>query len=107
MPEASTQTRSVAAAGGDIELSWASVTHKGRRREINQDAVMVGFPLVIVADGMGGHIGGEIASASTVDRLRVVADEGKVIPRRRTTAPGPRSRAYTSTRRGMPRTGSR
>ncbi|MET0735486.1 MAG: protein phosphatase 2C domain-containing protein [Microbacterium sp.] len=81
MPEVSTQTRSVKSAGGDIELSWAAVTDTGRRREVNQDAVMVGYPLFVVADGMGGHIGGEIASASTVDRLRALADGGNVSPK--------------------------
>ena len=30
---------------------------------------------------MGGHIGGEIASASTIDRLRDVADTGDVTPK--------------------------
>ena len=58
-----------------ITLSWAGATHTGRRREINQDALLASYPLFIVADGMGGHIGGEIASASTVDRLGGVVDQ--------------------------------
>jgi protein phosphatase len=37
--------------------------------------------MFIVADGMGGHIGGEIASASTVDRLQAVATTGSVSTR--------------------------
>jgi protein phosphatase len=65
-------------AGGAIELSWAGATHTGRRRETNQDALLTSYPLFIVADGMGGHIGGEIASASTVDRLGGVVAEGSV-----------------------------
>jgi len=63
-----------------LELSWAAVTDTGRRREVNQDAVFASFPLFVVADGMGGHVGGEIASASTIDRLKVVA-EGAVTPK--------------------------
>ena len=82
MPEVSTQHRSVPFGEGDragtIELSWAAVTDTGRRREINQDAVLTAYPLFVVADGMGGHLGGEIASSSTVDRLRGVVDAGRV-----------------------------
>ena len=81
MPEESTHSRSVTVAGGTIELSWAGVTHTGRRREINQDALLTSYPLFIVADGMGGHIGGEIASASTVDRLGGVVEAGAVTPK--------------------------
>ncbi len=81
MPEVSTQSRSVAVERGTIELSWAGTTHTGRRREINQDALLAAFPLFIVADGMGGHIGGEIASASTVDRLGSVVEDGSVTPK--------------------------
>ena len=81
MPEATTQSRTVALPGGAIELNWAAATDTGRRREVNQDDFFAGFPLFVVADGMGGHVGGEIASASAIDRLRVVADSGSVTPK--------------------------
>jgi len=82
MEEISTRTRSVTLRDGDrLRLEWAEVTHRGRRRDANQDAVLTEFPLFVVADGMGGHVGGEIASASTIDRLRAVADSGTVNPK--------------------------
>lgn len=81
MPEASTQSHVVELPGGALTLSWASITDKGRRREVNQDAVMTAFPLFVVADGMGGHIGGEIASASAVSRLEAAVEVGKVTPK--------------------------
>jgi len=81
MEEISTRTRSVTLRDGDrLRLEWAEVTHRGRRRDANQDAVLTEFPLFVVADGMGGHVGGEIASASTIDRLRAVAHTGAVSP---------------------------
>jgi Serine/threonine protein phosphatase len=77
----STQSKTVDIADGTIELRWSEVTHRGRRRDANQDAVLAEYPLFVVADGMGGHIGGEIASASTIDRLRAVVAKGEVTPK--------------------------
>jgi len=81
VPEVTTHTRRVPLHGGDIELSWAESTDTGRRREVNQDAVLAEYPLFVVADGMGGHLGGEIASTSTVDRLRATVAAGSVTPK--------------------------
>ena len=81
MVEVSTQSRTVPVPGGELELSWAAATDTGRRREVNQDAVFAAFPLFVVADGMGGHVGGEIASARTIERLSAVADSGTVTPK--------------------------
>jgi len=72
--DTTTQSRAVTVPEGRLELSWAALTDRGRRREINQDAMLTRFPLFVVADGMGGHIGGEIASASAVDRLSSLGD---------------------------------
>lgn len=49
-------------------------TDVGLKREINQDALYVSeqkkYPIIAVADGMGGHNAGEIASAIFVDVLK-------------------------------------
>lgn len=75
---AETKTHTVTVAGRPLLLSWAGVTDQGRRRETNQDAFLAEFPLFIVADGMGGHAGGEIASRSTVSRLQAAVTAGDI-----------------------------
>lgn len=55
-----------------MRFECVSRTHVGLRRKINEDSVFVdtGRGLWAVADGMGGHEAGEVASAMVTDALR-------------------------------------
>lgn len=51
-------------------LRAGSATDVGRRRTINQDMVLVSDSIFAIADGMGGHQGGEVASLAAVEALK-------------------------------------
>lgn len=45
---------------------WGAATDKGAVRRHNEDSLLASPPLFLVADGMGGHDAGDIASAMVV-----------------------------------------
>lgn len=55
---------------GVLRLTVSSSTDVGVVRRINEDALLVDVPLLAVADGMGGHARGDLASAAAMDALR-------------------------------------
>jgi PPM family protein phosphatase len=50
----------------------AAESHVGKIRANNQDSGYAGSHLFVVADGMGGHAGGDVASALTVKQLTLI-----------------------------------
>ncbi len=50
--------------------SWTALSDIGRVRTHNEDSVLAQPPLFVVADGLGGHEAGEVASALAVETLR-------------------------------------
>ena len=51
---------------GSLTLRYAVATDVGQRRDANEDSVYTSSRLLAVADGMGGHVAGEVASSGAI-----------------------------------------
>ncbi|SNS59478.1 protein phosphatase [Micrococcales bacterium KH10] len=66
-----------------LDVSVAAETHAGMVRDHNEDAVLADGLVFAIADGMGGHEAGEVASAAVVRALGALhhnAHNGAISP---------------------------
>jgi serine/threonine protein phosphatase PrpC len=76
-------TIALPAVNKSVTLAWAALTDVGHRRDVNEDSLVAVPPIFAVADGMGGHSAGDVASNAVVSRLAEAAgaatDAGEMI----------------------------
>ncbi|MBD8080578.1 PP2C family protein-serine/threonine phosphatase [Cellulosimicrobium arenosum] len=70
----------MSSSDAEVRLSWGAASHRGARRQLNEDRFLVSRSVFLVADGMGGHDAGEVASTTAVDALRPLASLDVVTP---------------------------
>lgn len=61
-----------------MRTSWGSATDRGRVRRLNEDSLLAYPPVFVVADGMGGHHAGDVASRIAVEELATLAGRPEV-----------------------------
>lgn len=59
-----------------VELRHGAVTDVGLVRTVNEDAFLAVAPVFLVADGMGGHSGGDVASQIAAEEFAALAERG-------------------------------
>ena len=58
----------------DVDLHHGAATDVGLVRKVNEDSYLVAPPVFVVADGMGGHSGGDVASQIVVEEFQRLAE---------------------------------
>ncbi len=69
-----------------IRVRTAASTDTGRVRDRNQDSYLVGTTVFAVADGMGGHVGGEVASSEALEPVAALDGRAFATPEEATEA---------------------
>ena len=84
----------------EIRIEVAGETNVGRKRNHNEDnfALMPEFGLYVVADGMGGHASGEVASKMSIDALREFLSDTAEDPEKTWPYKMDRSKGYEENR---------
>ncbi len=62
--------------GDGLELEWGAATDVGKVRRLNEDSFLVSPGAFVVADGMGGHQAGDVASKLTIEAVEGLLAEG-------------------------------
>ena len=63
-----------------ITVAWGAATSAGRVRTHNEDDYVAAPPVFVVADGLGGHAAGEVASAIAVEEFRRLTGPDRLHP---------------------------
>jgi serine/threonine protein phosphatase PrpC len=63
-----------------VRTSWGSATDRGSVRQINEDSLLAYPPVFLVADGMGGHAAGDVASRLAVEEFGHLAGRSAADP---------------------------
>ena len=59
-----------------VELHHGAASDVGVVREVNEDAYLAAPPVFVVADGMGGHDRGDVASRIVTEEFATLAEDG-------------------------------
>jgi protein phosphatase len=88
------------AMSGPLRIEVAGQTDVGRKRSHNEDnfAILAEYGLYVVADGMGGHSSGEIASKMAVDTLEQFFQDTSEDPERTWPYKMDRAKGYEENR---------
>lgn len=63
-----------------LQLNVGTKTDVGLKRVVNEDSLLAAYPVFLVADGMGGHEAGDLASSSVVEAFGAAAGQDQLSP---------------------------